>query len=232
MQDIALTIDENHGESKEITLKVKECITKTNDDNNTKNESKILSPGDERMTRDEVLAQPTYLYVLFYVFIIVAPIVLIYLSFEFAEGVNKEEYVIAMISTFVFTALYGWIIGAVFYNLCGMPSNYTRKIGHILLFVLPIVSAGGVDAFIEHKSSEHADHESSEFAFVNITLDVLWAFWATESGIFMMTRPTRMLSNYICGDTRSKRKCRWCNCCENFMDAFERPEDRPNHLLW
>eukprot|EP01083_Nonionella_stella_P262660 892960_1 len=233
MQDIALTIDENHGESKEITLKVKECITKTNDDNNTKNESKILSPGDERMTRDEVLAQPTYLYVLFYVFIIVAPIVLIYLSYEFAEGVDTEEYVIAMASMFIIAASFGWFLGAVFYNLCRMPSNYTRKIGHIVFFVFPVVAAGGIDAFVESESSAYDDiHEASQFAFVNITLDVLWAFWANQSWIFLQIRPTRKVANYICGNTRSKRKCRWCNCCENTMDGYERPEDRPNHILW
>eukprot|EP01083_Nonionella_stella_P146358 460203_1 len=233
-QDIALTIDENNGESKEITLKVKECITKTNDDNNnTKNKSKILSPGDELMTRDEVPLQPTYLYVLFYLFVIVDPIVLIYLSYEFVEGVDTEQYVIAMASMFIGSALFGWFIGAVFYNLCGMPSNYTRKIAHIIIFVLPVVTAGGIDAFVESESSAYDEmHKASEFVFVNITLDVLWAFWANQSSMCMQIRPTRKVANYICGDTRSKRKCRWCNCCENTMDALERPEDRPNHILW
>eukprot|EP01083_Nonionella_stella_P281386 957405_1 len=67
------------------------------------------------------------------------------------------QRVIAMVTTFIFTVLFGWFIGAraMFYNLCGMPANYTRKIGHFMYFVFPIVAAGGIDGFIESETSAY-----------------------------------------------------------------------------
>merc|ERR1739848_493111 len=71
-----------------------------------------------------------------------------------------------------------------------------------------------------------------EKAFSNIIVDILWAAYQFQIFVLIMAKPTRKCSNNICGDTRSNKKLRWINCCENTIDAFERKEDRPYHLLW
>eukprot|EP01083_Nonionella_stella_P211705 765161_1 len=142
-----------------------------------------------------------------------------------------EDFIFEMVGIAVIGTLFGWFIGAVFYNLCGMPSNYTRKIGHLWAFMGPILLAGGLDS-IEDQDGGLVFKWDTDNAFSNIIFDVLVAAWASQFSILMQTRPTRNCSNYLCGNTRSKNPCRWINCCENTIDAFERKEDRPNHLLW
>eukprot|EP01084_Bolivina_argentea_P086107 155646_1 len=234
-QDIPLIIDHQNNNQENVGSEVMLTVfdgapTKPTNYDSIK-EQQILMPGDELMTRDEVPKYPIAVYILYYLFMFAAPVILTFISFEYVEDVDSIEYVSAMIAGGIFLLIVGWIIGAVFYNLCGMPSNYTRKIGHLFFFMFPLIFAGGVGTFDNWEDGSDTLVDINA-AYENIIFDVLWAMWQSQLFIIMMARPSRMCSNYLCGNTRSKNPCRWINCCENTMDAFERKEDRPNHLLW
>ncbi len=223
-EELALIVDQQnqpqHGAGSEVMLTVLSGTgTGTGTTTNASkydciNErEKILRPGDEVMRRDEVPLYPTYIYILYYVLMFASPFLLGYLSVEYLDD-NQIEYIVAMLFGAILIFVTGWFNGAVFFNLCGLPSNYTRKIMHFSHYVFILLFVGGVGAFS------------------NVTVDVLWATWLSQIWHFIMTRPNRICSNWCCGDTRSTNPCRWCNCCENIMDGVERKEDRPNHLLW
>eukprot|EP00485_Elphidium_margaritaceum_P002584 CAMPEP_0202694946 /NCGR_PEP_ID=MMETSP1385-20130828/8670_1 /ASSEMBLY_ACC=CAM_ASM_000861 /TAXON_ID=933848 /ORGANISM="Elphidium margaritaceum" /LENGTH=387 /DNA_ID=CAMNT_0049350887 /DNA_START=75 /DNA_END=1238 /DNA_ORIENTATION=- len=239
-QNIPLMVDDANGEKPtksegEAEGGAQVMLTAMNNYQTIKDEKKVMMPGMSVMSREEVPPCPNYVYVPYYIFMLGGPFLLTFISYIYVE--NWEEYLVGVGVSVAMLLGLGWIIGAIFYNLCGISSNYTRKIGHLGLFVLPVVFAGGFDAW---QPSEDDEQPTSAFelnfnlsdAYQNIIIDMLWAAYQSQIFVFLMSRPLRRFSNYVCGDTRSKRKLRWCNCCENMMDAFERPEDRPNHLLW
>lgn len=176
------------------------------------------------MCREDVPWYPAYYYIIYYLIMLITPFILGYITSIYID--NFMEYLIGIMLGSVVVILSGWIIGAIFYNLCKLPSNYTRKILHIFGFLFTLLLPGSLEAIQDDNTV------NISAAFSNIIIDVLWAAYSYQIFILIMSKPSRACSNYLCGNTHSDNPLRWINCCENTIDAFERREDRPNHLLW
>ena len=62
---------------------------------------------------------PTYIYVIYYLFIIIGPVIAMYFTYLFVD--EPEQYLINTLGIIFGTVIVGWFIGAVFYNLCKIP---------------------------------------------------------------------------------------------------------------
>ena len=60
-------------------------------------EAKVLLPGQELMTRDQVPWYPAYYYVIYFSLLIGAPFVLGFLSYIYIEDANVEEYSLVLL---------------------------------------------------------------------------------------------------------------------------------------
>merc|ERR1719410_2656714 len=202
----------NEGNESEIALSTLSASKYTE-------ESRILLPDEELMTREQLPRKHPCFYGISYVILILSFPILIALTILIVE--DHETYFIERGYNTAIIVGTTYITGAVFKKYLQMRTCYTRKIIHLTFFALPLI----LDAI----TNELQD------AF----LDALWATWATQAMFGMaFTIPVRELSNKVFGNptkphaTWSSNALTYCNICELSIDALDRPEDRPNTLLW
>ena len=174
----------------------------------------ILQPEEELMTRHEIPRQHPCFYGISFFIIIASLPILLWLTRELID--DWGNYILQRAYNLLINFTINYIAGAFFGNYLNWKTCYTRKMIHMTAFSLPLI----IDAIFSQLE--------------DAVLDSLWGLWQVELGLGLAyTIPMREWGNRICGDPRqSDSKWVYCNCLELQFNALERPEDRPNTLLW
>jgi dolichol kinase len=166
------------------------------------------------MKREDVEPLKTIYYVLMYSLSFIILLITTILSIFFGKkksisdifdgnsediNIDTTEIILKKLAIFVFISILLYLNGKVLVQKLNVKINYTRKINHIAIWLLPFI----IDLI---------------FKVDEVFISNLWNIVIGAVGFLVFTIPIR---------TRDKSKI-----IETMFDSFDRPEDRPNTLLW